>query len=276
MRANDDDLSLVEGAVRAAGEIARRYYGKDYRRWSKNRGEPVTEADLAIDRSLRDVLERARPDYGWLSEETGREAPRAGAQRLFIVDPIDGTTAFLKERPHFSISVAVAEHGRSVAGVVYNPILEEFFSAVHGGGARLNGAPIEATNCAAVEGCRILAHSDLFAHPRWSEAPLRPWPAMCVESRSSVAYRMALVAAGRFDAAIVLSAKHDWDMAAGELIVREAGGVVTSKDGSVLQFGGPSAVQRSMVCAGPRLHALLIERLRHADFEKREPSHAGS
>ncbi len=269
-----EDLALVERAVREAGEIARRYYGTDYRRWSKSRGEPVTEADLAVDRFLRDVLEEARPDYGWLSEETGRAAARAGGARMFIVDPIDGTTAFLKEKPHFSISVAISEHGRSLVGVVYNPILEEFFSAAQGGGTRLNGERVTVSDCNSVEGCRVLGQKDMFAHPVWSEPPLAPWPAMQIESRSSVAYRMALVAAGRFDAAIVLSPKHDWDMAAGEVIVREAGGLVTSKDGSSLEFGGASAIQRSMICAGPALHALLIERLRHLDLRQENRAHA--
>jgi len=139
LRANED-IALIEHAVREAGEIARHYYGKEYRRWSKSRGEPVTEADIAIDKFLRGTLEKARPDYGWLSEETGKNLSRLNTERMFIVDPIDGTTAFLKERPHFSISIGIAEKGRAVAGVVYNPILDECFAAFSGGGARLNGA----------------------------------------------------------------------------------------------------------------------------------------
>jgi myo-inositol-1(or 4)-monophosphatase len=264
-----EDLALIENAVRKAGEIARRYYGKDYRRWSKNRGEPVTEADIAIDRFLRDALEPARPDYGWLSEETGRDAARGEAQRMFVVDPIDGTTAFLKERPHFSISVAIAERCRACAGAIYNPILDELFVAEAGSGARLNGTPISVSDCSAVEGCRILGQRDIFVHPAWAVPPLEPWPAMQIESRSSIAYRMALVAAGRFDAAVVLSAKHDWDMAAGDVIVREAGGRVSTIEGSPLEFGRADAVQHSMVCAGPRLYAMLLERLRHVDLRQR-------
>lgn len=265
----NEDLVLIESAVRQAGEIARRYYGKEYRRWSKSRGEPVTEADIAIDRHLRGVLETARPNYGWLSEETGRDQSRQNTDRMFIVDPIDGTTAFLKERPHFSISVGIAERGRSITGVVYNPILDECFSAVAGSGARLNGEPIHVSGCAALAGCRIVAPKDVFAHPRWAEPPLEPWPAMHVEARSSVAYRMALVAAGQFDAAVILSAKYDWDMAAGDVIAREAGGRVTDKDGTALHFGRADAVQRTMVCAGPALHAQILARLHHLDLGKR-------
>jgi myo-inositol-1(or 4)-monophosphatase len=265
----NEDLALIEGAVREAGEIARRYYGKEYRRWSKSRGEPVTEADIAIDRHLRAVLEKARPHYGWLSEETGKNLSRLNTERMFIVDPIDGTTAFLKERPHFSISAGLAENGQSVAGVVYNPILDECFAAFAGGGARLNGESIRVSDCAGLEGCRIVGHKDVFLHPKWALPPLEPWPAMHIESRSSVAYRMALVAAGRFDAAVILSAKHDWDMAAGDIIVREAGGRVTDKDGNVLTFGRADAVQRTMICAGPALHAQIIARVHHLDMSKR-------
>ncbi len=278
MRANDaQDLALIEEAVRRAGEIARRYYGQSYRRWSKSRGEPVTEADIAIDHFLRGRLEAARPEYGWLSEETGRDPARAGAEREFIVDPIDGTAAFLKERPHFSISVAVAERGRAVAGVVYNPVTEEFFAAAEDGGSCLNGEPIRVSGCTEPEGCRVLGQKDVFAHTAWLQPPPASWSTIQIESRSSIAYRMALVAAGIFDAAIVLSPKHDWDMAAGDVVVREAGGVVTAADGQPLQFGGPNAVQRSMICAAPRLHAAFLERLRLSESgqqEKREQWHA--
>jgi len=265
----NEDIVLIESAVREAGEIARRYYGKEYRRWSKSRGEPVTEADIAIDKHLRERLEAARPNYGWLSEETGKDLSRLDTERMFIVDPIDGTTAFLKERPHFSISVGIAEKGRSVTGVVYNPILDEFFSAAAGGGARLNGESIRVSACSKLEGCRIVGQKDLFAHPRWTEPPLEPWPVMHIESRSSVAYRMALVAAGQFDAAVILDAKHDWDMAAGDVIVREAGGRVTDKEGKPLRFGNPDGIQRSLVCAGPALHGQILARLHHLDLSKR-------
>ena len=276
MRANDaQDLALIEEAVRRAGEIARRYYGQNYRRWSKSRGEPVTEADLAIDHFLRGRLEAARPDYGWLSEETGRDAARVGFDRQFIVDPIDGTTAFLKEKPHFSISVGIAERGHAVVGVVYNPITEEFFTAAKDGGARLNGAPIHVSDCAMLEGCSILGQKEMFAHPSWPQPAHSSLSTIQIESRSSIAYRMALVAAGSFDAAIVLSPKHDWDMAAGDVVVREAGGIVTTRDGQSLEFGSQNTMQRSMICAGPRLHAMFMEQLRlPASQENREQPYA--
>ena len=262
-----DDLALIEEAARKAGEIARHYFGGEYRRWSKNRGEPVTEADLAIDRLLNDILLGARPEYGWLSEESDRRV--VPGSRTFIVDPIDGTAAFLKAKPYFSISIAVVENGETRAGVVFNPITDECFGASRGSGSRLNGQNIYVSSQSTIENCRILGAKDMFSHPGWSQPPNSPWPEMHIETRNSIAYRMALVAAGTFDAALVLSAKHDWDIAAGDLIVREAGGVVTAHDGSILCYGNFPPLQRSMVAAGPALHARLIEKLRDVTLPER-------
>lgn len=262
-----DDLTLIEEAARKGGEIARSYFGGEYRRWSKNRGEPVTEADLAIDRLLNDVLLDARPGYGWLSEESDRSPePRS---RTFIVDPIDGTAAFLKAKPYFSISIAVVEDGEPRAGVVFNPITDECFSASRGAGSRLNGQPVRVSNQDTILNCRMLGAKDLFEHSGWSVSPNTPWPEMHIETRNSIAYRMALVAAGAFDAALVLSAKHDWDIAAGDLIVREAGGLVTAHDGSTFRYGNYPPIQRSMVCAGPALHARILEKLRPVHLPER-------
>ncbi|MBU6444945.1 MAG: 3'(2'),5'-bisphosphate nucleotidase CysQ [Alphaproteobacteria bacterium] len=267
------DLALIEQTVREAGAIARRYFEGSFKSWDKGRGQPVTEADLAVNRFLHEALRAAQPDYGWLSEESEDDPARLGARDTFVVDPIDGTVAFLKKKPHFTISVAVVREGRPTSGVVLNPITGECFTAVLGGGAKLNGAPIAVSTRENLEGCHMLAGKGLFANPgqggpAWSEPPFSPWPAMEVETRSSIAYRMALVAGGGFDAMLALSAKHDWDMAAGDLIVREAGGCVTDHRGGSFRYNGPEPVQPSIVCAGPRLHAQLIERLRNVPLSR--------
>lgn len=257
-----DDLALIEHAVRGAGEIARSYFGGAYRRWDKGKGQPVTEADLAVDQFLRETLTGARPDYGWLSEESLDTAERQGTLKTFVVDPIDGTIAFLKGHPHFTISIAIVEYTRPVVGVVLNPITQECFSASAGRGATLNGAPIHASDCDQIEGCRMLAAKSLFDHPSWAVPPNRPWPPMQIEQRNSIAYRLALVASGGYDATLALSSKHDWDMAAGDLILHEAGGRLTDHLGGILRYNNPTPIQRSMVGAGLRLHALLIDRVR--------------
>jgi len=257
------DLALIESAAREAGAIARSFFGGHYKSWDKGKGQPVTEADIAVDRYLNDALLNARPDYGWLSEETRDDPARLGKARVFVVDPIDGTVAFIKGRPHFTVAIAVVEGGRPVAAIVLNPVTQECFSATHGGGARLNGDVIHVSDRAAIEDCRMLGDKPMFAHPGWSVAPNTPWPPMQIETRSSIAYRMALVASGQFDAALALSAKCDWDLAAADLIVHEAGGRVSDYHGAVLRYNGATPIQRTMVCAGPALHKALLDKLAH-------------
>jgi myo-inositol-1(or 4)-monophosphatase len=262
------DLALIEEAARGGGEIARRYFGGEYRRWDKGKGQLVTEADLAVDAHLREVLMGAQPSYGWMSEESADTPDRLAATRTFIVDPIDGTVAFLKGRPHFTISIAVVEDGRPVAAAVLNPITQENFTAALGQGAALNGKPIQTTDYDAIENCRMLGPKSMFEHAIWNKAPNLPWPPMAIEQRGSIAYRLALVGGGDFDATVSLSAKHDWDIAAGDLIVHEAGGRVTDHCGEVLRYNGSSPIQKSLVAAGAKLHFLLIERVRRLDLSE--------
>ena len=257
------DLALLEEAAREAGHIARRFYGGDYKRWHKDKGSPVTEADLAIDAFLNERLRRARPDYGWLSEETEDDASRLSSRFTFIVDPIDGTLAFLRNRPQFTICAAVTFESRPVAGVVFNPITDECFRAHAGGGAWCNGIPISPSARSEIEGCRMLGDKPMFEHPAWSNAPNVPWPPMHIETRNSIAYRMVLVARGDFDAMMALSAKHDWDLAAADIILSEAGAEITSHTGTVFQYNGAKPVQTSVVAAGRQLYPALLARVRH-------------
>ena len=155
-----DDLKLLEDAVRAAGAIARKFYGGDYRRWSKEGGSPVTEADLAVNSYLCETLTSARPGYGWLSEESADNLDRLSRREVFVVDPIDGTVAFLKGRPHFTICAAVVRDGVAVAGVVHNPMLDHLYKAADGGGAFRNGETIHVGAAHSLEGCR--ANGDDF------------------------------------------------------------------------------------------------------------------
>ncbi|HWU26463.1 MAG TPA: 3'(2'),5'-bisphosphate nucleotidase CysQ [Rhizomicrobium sp.] len=265
----DDDLALIVEAAESAGAIARSFFGGVYRRWDKNKGEPVTEADLAIDTFLREKLVAARPGYGWLSEESADNDARLDAEKTFVVDPIDGTVAFLKGRPHFTVSIAIVMHGRPVSAVVLNPVTRECFAASAQGGATRDGLAIHASNRESVEGSRVLAPHSLLEHPVWSQAPNIPWPPMHVEQRNSIAYRLALVAAGDFDAALSLSGKHDWDIAAGDLIVHEAGGRVSDHKGNVLRYNDRVPLQRSLVAAGQPLHAHLLARVSHLNLPER-------
>ena len=249
-----DDLTILEDAVRAGGDIARKFYGGDYKRWSKDGGSPVTEADLAVDKYLSKTLTSARPDYGWLSEESADDPARLSRSHVFVVDPIDGTIAFLKNRPHFTICTAVVVDGRPCYGAIYNPISDELYSAQAGGGARRNGAPIHVSARAALEECAMLGDR--------TQLTCAPWPAMHVQNRNSVAYRLMLVADGSADASVALSAKRDWDLAAADVILGEAGGLLTDAQGAKLRYNRASTIQPSLVAANPALHAEIITLLR--------------
>jgi myo-inositol-1(or 4)-monophosphatase len=265
------DLALIEEAVRDAGAIARKFYRGSYRKWDKGQGQPVTECDLAVDEFLSHRLRAARPEYGWLSEETEDEPEQRSAEQTFVVDPIDGTVAFLKGRPHFTICTAVVRRGRPHIAAIYNPITGECFTAVYHEGAKLNGKRICVSAREELEGCRSLGPKSSFEYSSSataSSAPRPPWPPMHIETRNSVAYRLALVACGSFDATVALSAKHDWDLAAGDLIVQEAGGCVTTHTGATMQYNGPDPVQPSLVSAGPALQPQLLNHVRNLKLPK--------
>ena len=265
----DDDLALLERNVREAGQIARDFFeAGTFKRWDKSKGNPVTEADLAVDTFLRERLTAARPQYAWLSEETEDDSARLTAKDVFVVDPIDGTIAFMKGRPHFTVCAGIVSDGVPVAGVVFNPITDECYAARTGHGATLNGTPIHASGRAELEGCRMLADRPMLAHAAWNTPPNRPWPPMDIETRNSIAYRMVLVASGQFDAMLALSSKRDWDIAAAEVIAREAGAIVTTHTGATLAYNNESTLKPSLVVAGPKLHAELMARLSHLNLPR--------
>lgn len=250
------DLDLLRDAARAAGALALERRRRGLKITAKPGGSPVTDADLAVDALLRETLTAARPDYGWLSEETADSSERLGRSRIFVVDPIDGTIAFMKNRPWWTVALAVIDDGRPVAAVVHAPALDETFEAAAGSGARLNGQPITASDITSLDDASVLADARLLEGPQWPE----PWPAMRFERRNSIAYRMALVAAGAFDAAIALTPKWDWDVAAGALIAEEAGARVSDHHGGAWRFNRPDPRQASLVCAAPALHPLIVRR----------------
>lgn len=252
------DLALLTEAAHAAAKIANRYWRSDQRVTFKDAGAgPVSEGDIAVDTYLRETLTAARPDYGWLSEETEDDPARLGADRVFIVDPIDGTRAYVDGQPTWAHSLAVVENGQTTAAVVYLPQREKLYAATPGQGATLNGEPICATTTADTDGASVLASRPLFDAENWAG----PVPKMERHFRPSLAYRLCLVAEGRFDAMLTLRPTWDWDIAAGALIVTEAGAVVTDADGRPLRFNSPTASSAGAIAAPVDLHAAIINRL---------------
>lgn len=252
-----EDLALLRDAALSVGPLLRAKFGAEFEVWSKGAAGPVTEVDLAVDRMLKEFLTAARPGYGWLSEETADNEDRLSRACVFVVDPIDGTRAFIRRKPEFCSALAVVRDGTPVAGVVYNPILEELFEASIGGGARLNGERVTVSDAEAIEDCRMLGPEELFSSPRWPT----PWPAMQRSQKNAIAYRLSLVAAGEFDATVSLGYKHEWDIAAATVILREAGGRISDPWNNDIDFNKADPRAPGVVAAGPSLHPLLIDRV---------------
>ena len=254
----ESDLALLIRAAEEAGRIALRHRDAGLDPVMKADGAgPVTAADLEVDRTLRAALTAARPEYGWLSEETPDDALRLGTARQFIVDPIDGTRAFIEGSRDWATSLAVAEGGRIVAGAVFLPDRGALYAATEGGGATLNGAPIRASAEAEPGRATVLANKGSVEARHWP----RGLPPFRRTFRSSLAYRLCLVAEGRFDAMVSLRPTWEWDIAAGALIVAEAGGRASAPDGAPLVFNDPGAQSRRGILAAGGLWPALRDAL---------------
>lgn len=254
----ENDLTLLIDAARRAAEEATAFIGGDLGVEHKvHDNTPVTRADLAVDRMLRKTLLDARPDYGWLSEETPDDHGRLDRDATFIVDPIDGTRAFIEGQKAWAHSLAVARAGRPVAAVVYLPQLDLLYTATADAGAHLNGEPISVSATDTLDAAEVLATKATFDAQHWP----RGVPAVRRAHRPSLAYRLGLVAEGRFDAMLTLRPAWEWDIAAGSLILSEAGATVTDRRGGPLRFNRPHPQTDGVVGANPALHAALLDRL---------------
>lgn len=250
------DLRLIADAARAAGDIARQFWKRSPRVWEKDEGAgPVTEADLAINDMLMDRLRGARPDYGWLSEETPDDTARLGPGPVFILDPLDGTRAFIAGERTFAHSIAVAIAGQVVAGAVFLPIADRLYSATLHGPALCNGAAIAATSPRTVENATLLTAKRNMTPDQWKDGILPP---VRRDFRASLAYRLCLVAEGRFDAMLSPGPTWEWDVAAGALIAERAGARVTDRRGERLHFNRPDPRTPGIVAAGAVVHGALV------------------
>ncbi|WP_334176072.1 3'(2'),5'-bisphosphate nucleotidase CysQ [Pseudoxanthobacter sp.] len=247
------DLDLLAHHARRAGEIALRFFRHNPTVWTKGDTSPVSEADLAVDRYLGAALAEARPGYGWLSEETGDDGVRLSRARVFVVDPIDGTRAFIAGSPDWTISLAVVEEGRPVAAALYCPVRGEMFRAVRGGGADVDGARLAVSPLPTLSGARIAAPRVLGRRSRLAEAGVEEVPFI-----PSLAYRLALVAAGRIDGAAARGRACDWDLAAADLLIEEAGGALTDFAGRAVRYNRADVRHAPLIAAGAQLRGPLM------------------
>ncbi|WP_299908027.1 3'(2'),5'-bisphosphate nucleotidase CysQ [uncultured Paracoccus sp.] len=255
----EDDLRLLAEAAREAGEIAMRFWRRDPQKWDKaDNAGPVTEADLAVNAHLEAVLRRARPDYGWLSEESEADPSRLDAEHCFIIDPIDGTRAFIDGQEGFSHSLAIATRDRITAAAVYLPAKDLLYTAHADGPALLNGKPISVSPRSEMRGATVLTYRAATEPQHWAGGKV---PDFRREFRPSLAWRLCLVAEGRFDAALSLRSAWEWDIAAGTLIAERAGALATDRQGKPLGFNSARAATDGMIVAGPALHRQLADSL---------------
>ncbi len=253
-----NDLTLLIDAARIAGQIALPYWQQSPETWDKPDGAgPVTEADLAVNTRLQDMLQTARPDYGWLSEESPDDAARLSHDRVFIIDPIDGTRSFIAGEKTWAHSLAIAEHGQIIAGVVFLPVLDRLYQADADGPALLNGQRINVTGRHAIQDATVIAARPNADAKHWKDsAPPVSW-----HFRPSLAYRMALVAEGRFDAMLTLRPTWEWDVAAGTLIAQQSGALVTDSRGDAPVFNNASPRLSGLLAGTPHIHHALQSEL---------------
>lgn len=255
--AGETDLALLLRAAQAAGEVALGFTGPTAKAWDKPGQGPVTEADYAVNDVLHDILRGARPDYGWLSEETPDDKARLDCEHVFIIDPIDGTRSFIEGSGTWALSIAIARQGQVSDAVIHLPARERTFAAARGQGATLNGAPIATGDRTELTGASMMAPKPTFQPMHWRNAP----PEVTRVFRPSLAYRMALIAQGRFDAMLTVRPSWHWDIAAGSLIATEAGALSTAADGSELVFNTDVPKSPGVLTANPALHRAIRSQL---------------
>ncbi|APH73225.1 3'(2'),5'-bisphosphate nucleotidase CysQ [Aquibium oceanicum] len=253
------DLDLIREAASEAARIAMTFFCKAPEVWMKEGSSPVSEADYAVDRFLREELTSARPGYGWLSEETADSPERLGAKRTFVVDPIDGTRAFLDRRKTWCVSIAVVEDGVPIAGVLDCPALEEIYWAAQTGPAYQNGSTISVRE--SLERPEVGGPKSIF---NMLPDGLRDRVAT-TSYIPSLAYRIALLARGSLDAALVKPNSHDWDLAAADLILRQAGGRVVDEFGRNLTYAGAEVKHDMLVAGSDPLLSEILEALASRD-----------
>ena len=250
------DRERLAAAVQAAGEIALKFFKGPLKHWTKGEGDsPVSEADIAANDLLHKLL--VEPGDGWLSEESENDPARLEAERVWVIDPIDGTRAFIAGRDDWSVSAALVTRGRPIVAALYAPVTRELFVATVGQGATLNGTRIGVSRGAGLDGVRMGGPKRILDKLAEGGSGILPMPRV-----HSLALRLARVAHGALDAAMAGGNGHDWDLAAADLLVHEAGGLMTAMDGQALIYNRRDPVHGVLIAAGRERHAALVDLIR--------------
>jgi myo-inositol-1(or 4)-monophosphatase len=247
------DARLLKDVVREAGALALSMFRTELKNWTKGASSPVSEADIAVNELLEKGLRSATPDYGWLSEESADDERRLDRRLVWIVDPIDGTRAYLAGREDWCVSVALVEEASPVLAAVFAPASDEFFFAMRGQGATRNGAAVSATSGTELDFSRVAGPKPLVERLNRSSGDIAIHPRI-----GSLALRLCRVAQGSLDAAFAGGQSRDWDLAAANLIVQEANGRMTALSGETILYNCREVTHGVLVAAGRDRHASIV------------------
>ncbi|MBW2641147.1 MAG: 3'(2'),5'-bisphosphate nucleotidase CysQ [Deltaproteobacteria bacterium] len=249
--------SLLKDTIeitKAAGDVIMQYYKSSYDVQNKSPDNPVTDADYAADRLLHHRLTVRLPEAGWLSEETVDQPDRLKRERVWIVDPLDGTKEFIMGIPEFAVSVALVENGQPVLGVIYNPASDELFYGMRGSGVFINGRRAQVTKRNQFEGAWIDA-----SRSECKRGEFEPFENLLqIRIIGSTAYKLARVAVGLCDASWSRGPKNEWDICAGVLLITEAGGRCVDLNNAPFIFNRPNTLVSGFIGDNDRLHNRII------------------
>jgi myo-inositol-1(or 4)-monophosphatase len=251
------EATLLKDTVRQAGRLALSLFRTDLRNWTKGTSSPVSEADIAVNDLLESKLRSATPDYGWLSEESADDEVRLGKPLVWIVDPIDGTRAYLAGREDWCVSAALVGEASPVLAAVFAPASDEFFFAMRGQGATRNDVPIQATIGTDMDFSRMAGPKPLVERLNRAGGEISLHPRI-----GSLALRLCRVAQGHLDAAFAGGQSRDWDLAAANLIVQEANGRMTALSGDTILYNRREVAHGVLVAAGRERHASIVSHFR--------------
>jgi myo-inositol-1(or 4)-monophosphatase len=243
--------------TRAAGAAVMHFFRSSFEVTDKTPDNPVTDADFAADRLLRERLLTRLPEAGWLSEETVDSPERLRRELVWVVDPLDGTKEFVMGIPEFSISVALVENGQPLLGVVHNPPTGEMFFARAGKGMFLDGVSIKASGRSRLQGAKVDA-----SRSERGRGEFEPFESVVrLKTVGSIAYKLARVASGQTDATWSRGPKNEWDICAGTLMVKEAGGYCVNLDDEEFTFNRSETLVNGIIADNGRLHSQVVAAL---------------
>ncbi len=248
------NAALLTETVRQAGALALSMFRTELKTWIKGASSPVSEADIAANDLIERRLRTATPDYGWLSEESVDDESRLGKRLVWIIDPIDGTRAYLAGREDWCVSAALVEGETPVLAAVFAPVTGEFFFAARGKGATRNDVPLKATPGTALDFSRIAGPKPLVQRLSKGPEEISLYPRI-----GSLALRLCRVAQGTLDAAFAGGQSRDWDLAAANLIVAEANGKMSALSGDTILYNRREVTHGVLVAAGRDRHASIVE-----------------